>query len=79
MNLICAVCGGHAPSHKQWWNRDTGYGVCARCFTWVSEREGEAQARECYGVPGVHHSIDSKADREAASLVIVEAEPKEAA
>lgn len=66
MNLICACCGGNAPSKKQWWNQDTGYGICARCFKNVIEHEfsvlhnAEAidYALKCYGKPGLHHSLE---------------------
>ena len=44
MNLICACCGEKAPAKKQWWNRDTGYGICPACFQRVSAREGREAA-----------------------------------
>lgn len=54
--LCCAVCG--CPSKgRQWWNRDTGYGVCRKCYLEEVERNGEEYARQCYGYPGVHHSL----------------------
>jgi hypothetical protein len=58
MNLQCACCGGEAPSRKQWWNRDTGYGVCPRCFETAVKRDGEEEAIKTYGYPGIHHSIN---------------------
>lgn len=66
MILICACCGGEAPSRKQWFNQDTGYGICARCFTRDVEHEKNVLgntdalkcALKCYGRPGVHHSVD---------------------
>ncbi len=57
--LTCACCGASAPG-RQWWNRDTGYGVCAKCFTWISGREGAEQAEQSYGKPGIHHSLNEK-------------------
>ena len=57
--LICACCGGLAPAYKQWWNQDTGYGVCPRCYQSAAAKEGEAIAITTYGHPGVHHSIDT--------------------
>lgn len=68
MQLICACCGGEAPSKKQWWNQDTGYGICARCFTRNVEHEKtrlhneNALADLCfaYGVPGIHHSTEDR-------------------
>jgi len=68
MNLQCACCGGLAPSRAQWWNRDTGYGVCERCFKAAVERDGEAEAIRTYGHPGRHHSI-TKPGPEAEELL----------
>lgn len=57
MNLICCSCGNTAPSRRQWWNRDTGYGICPSCFeTWV-KKLGIEEAIRCCGVPGIHHTI----------------------
>jgi len=54
LNLRCACCGGSAPAEKQWYNRDTGFGCCAKCFMWSVEREGMNQSINYYGKPGVH-------------------------
>lgn len=56
-NLICATCGCSAPAYKQWWNRDTGYGVCARCYIESVQRHGEEVSIDYFGRPGIHHSI----------------------
>ena len=53
--LICCACGGPAPG-KQWRNRDTGFGVCARCFAEWVKRYGLRDSCESCGFPGVHHS-----------------------
>lgn len=53
--LQCAVCGTIAPGN-QWWNRDTGFGCCFRCFLKQVQREGAAEAIKSYGVPTIHHS-----------------------
>lgn len=58
LRLTCACCGEPAPALKQWWNRDTGYGCCTRCFYDIALQEGMKYARECYGKPGVHHTLD---------------------
>lgn len=39
MQLICASCSGLAPAKKQWFNQDTGYGICPRCWSKVLGRE----------------------------------------
>lgn len=54
--LICACCGGISKG-KQFWNQDTGYSICPRCFLHVERKEGTEYAIRCYGKPGVHHSI----------------------
>jgi hypothetical protein len=57
--LICCSCAGEAPG-KQWWNRDTSYGICARCFrVWVAKM-GFKQAVFSCGSPGIHHSPGAK-------------------
>ena len=55
MTLECCCCGGPAPAKAQWWNRDTGYGMCGKCITYVRKRGmPESEIRECYGEEGVH-------------------------
>ena len=56
MTFICACCGGNAPARHQWYNRDTGYGVCAKCFLAEVKKDGIELAIHRYGVPGIHHS-----------------------
>ena len=41
--LTCACCGERARG-RQWWNRDTGYGVCSRCFRASFLRDGREEA-----------------------------------
>lgn len=62
MNLRCSVCGGQAPSRRQWWNQDHGFGICPRCFQAAVKREGLAETIASYGSPGIHHSIDRPVD-----------------
>lgn len=59
MILQCACCGGDAPAKKQWFNRDTGYGICHRCYLEDLTKVGPALAQSYYGLTGVHHSIPS--------------------
>ncbi len=55
LNLICACCGNTAPALKQWWNRDTGFGVCGRCVAWQLARgEKPETIKDHYGESGVH-------------------------
>jgi hypothetical protein len=60
MILICCSCGGLAPAKKQWWNRDTGYGICAACFLKWAAHDGLEEAIQSCGYPGIHHSMESK-------------------
>jgi len=54
-DLTCCVCGGAAGRFAQHWNRDTGYGICARC---AAEEAGQSTPEELvsrYGTPGVNY------------------------
>jgi hypothetical protein len=54
-HLSCCVCGEDAGYYEQHWNRDTGFGVCAACVTWLRGRgETEAEIHDLYGVEGVN-------------------------
>ena len=53
--LTCCVCGGEAGHWQQHWNRDNGYGVCAKCVDWVKARgETDASVLDLYGREGVN-------------------------
>ena len=59
--LTCACCGGNAGKFQQWYNQDTGYGICARCIAWMRQptatkavRESEENIRDYYGIEGVN-------------------------
>jgi hypothetical protein len=56
MRLTCCVCGAPAPAVKQWWNRDTGYGLCGKCAAWLQTRPDyhAEEFRSYYGDEGVH-------------------------
>ena len=56
-HLTCAVCG-ESTRGRQWWNRDTGFGVCPKCIEWLRGRgEPEEALTDLYGKEGIHHSI----------------------
>ena len=56
--LECCVCGEDAGRHEQHWNRDTGFGVCARCVAWQrSLGDTEAEILDLYGVEGVNFAV----------------------
>ena len=60
--MECSCCGSDAGRWQQWWNRDTGYGVCKRCVTWITTRRPQTEENENmpenikanYGIEGVH-------------------------
>lgn len=56
MRLTCCVCGASAPAHKQWWNRDRGFGLCGRCAAWLKTRRdyNAEEFRQNYGDEGIH-------------------------
>ena len=56
--LACACCGGGAGSWLQWWNQDTGHGLCARCANAIKARGGwEADELDSnYGREGEHRA-----------------------
>lgn len=63
-HLTCSCCGESAGRWEQFHNRDTGYGICARCVVWIkgrSPRESEEEFCRTYGVPGVNYALPSAA------------------
>lgn len=55
--LGCCCCG-NSTRGRQWWNRDTGYGICVDCIAYVRKHgESEAEIRDNYGLEGIHWGI----------------------
>jgi hypothetical protein len=58
--LTCCCCG-ELTRGRQWWNRDTGYGVCAKCVAWVRLKgESEVDIRSNYGEEGIHWGVEAQ-------------------
>lgn len=63
--LACACCGSDAGHWAQWFNQDTGYGICRRCVDWsrsperAKHWEGEENFERTYGVAGIHYEPSS--------------------
>lgn len=57
-DLTCCCCGGRAYG-RQWFGRDTGFGLCAACADWLVSRETPEEMRQNYGERGVHYSLPS--------------------
>lgn len=61
-HLTCCVCGEYAGLFEQWWNRDTGWGLCATCRDWLSTPDERGrirctaeEMRDLYGIAGQHY------------------------
>lgn len=55
--LICCCCGNETHG-RQWWNRDTGYGLCVPCVEWLKDKEDEETMRLNYGEKGIHYAVE---------------------
>ncbi len=59
--FYCACCGSQTHG-RQWWNRDTGFGLCLKCHDHISAKQGEEytpeQIERTYGKKGYHCAID---------------------
>lgn len=57
-SLICCCCGSGCIG-RQWWNRDTGYGICVPCANqWeTNPKVGPDELKQSCGVRGVHFDI----------------------
>ena len=55
LHLDCCVCGAYAGFFTQHWNRDTGYGICAKCAAEQSQKEPPERMANLYGEPGVNY------------------------
>ena len=59
MYMRCSCCGGYAGRHKQWHNRDKGWGVCTECIAWLQRRGVSAdEIKNNYGVEGVNYGVE---------------------
>jgi hypothetical protein len=60
--LGCCCCG-NSTRGRQWYNRDTGYGICSECIAYVrGSGMSEAEIRDNYGIEGVHFSVQEAED-----------------
>ena len=55
--LECCCCGQETIG-RQWWNRDTGYGICNKCADIISKTENDEYMQDCYGTKGMHYYIE---------------------
>ena len=54
ITLTCSCCDGPAIG-RQWWNRDTGCGLCSKCADWIATRETPEYMQFAYGIEGIHY------------------------
>jgi len=54
--LTCCCCG-ESTRGRQWWNRDTGFGLCIHCIDLCKRGMTEQEFDRCYGVRGVHFDV----------------------
>lgn len=56
--LTCACCG-ESTLGRQWWNRDTGFGLCASCIPLCQRGETPESFEQSYGKRGIHFDLPS--------------------
>jgi len=62
-SLECCCCGAGTRG-RQWWNRDTGYGLCEGCAERLPSRGVPAEEmRDLYGIRGVHYDLEHQAPK----------------
>ena len=59
--LTCCCCGGETRG-RQWWNRDTGFGLCANCIPLCAKNETPEEFERCYGIRSVHFDLSPVCD-----------------
>lgn len=60
--LTCCCCG-ESTMGRQWWNRDTGFGLCPKCARWMRERgTPEEEIRQMAGIEGHHFNIPEEVE-----------------
>lgn len=57
-HLTCCCCGAYAGRWRQHWNRDRGFGVCAKCVEHQRSHPrcpaDQAEIEESYGKEGIN-------------------------
>ncbi len=59
-HLSCCCCGNNTKG-RQWYNRDTGYGLCADCVDFVNKPPSAEAMRSNYGDRGIHYDASPEA------------------
>ena len=58
-SLTCCCCGAETRG-RQWYNRDTGYGLCPKCAQWIATRKTLEEMQENFGEAEVHYFTKEK-------------------
>ena len=59
--MICSCCGAETSAKEQWFNRDTGFGMCVSCIKWIRGRGmPEDEIKSLYGVEGTHWGVQGE-------------------
>lgn len=59
--LTCCCCGA-ATRGRQWWNRDTGFGLCTDCIDFCARNTTPEDFQQSYGDRGVHFDVKEDSD-----------------
>ncbi len=54
--LKCTCCGSYTRG-RQWWNRDTGYGICNGCAMEQKLTEDADEMKDNYGIERIHYNL----------------------
>jgi hypothetical protein len=58
IRLLTCCCCGASTRGRQWWNRDTGFGLCPRCITFVGDADVPMGTTvSAYGIRGHHFDL----------------------
>lgn len=60
--LKCTCCGRYFTG-RQWFNQDTGAGLCSGCVPFCHRNMTDAEFERCYGVDGVHYNLKGEDER----------------
>ena len=55
--LRCCVCDASTKG-RQWFNRDTGYGICSSCAASEKAKLLPEEMKSNYGIEGTHYFLN---------------------
>lgn len=68
--LRCCCCD-EGTAGRQWWNRDTGFGICPPCANMIEAKEGAEELKLMAGIRGTHFDCqpETAGERELTSNI----------